>query len=207
MGPSEAVLNYLQKQNRPYSANDIFLNLHKEIGKTQLQKTLDQLVEQQKIKEKLYGKQKIYVVIQDNSSKENIDKEIQELDQNIMALSGKVNSAEQDLKIKEDLVKQLNTMVSIEEAKDNIVNLECSITKLKEKLNILTDNKTPPISNDEREKILKDHGQLTKEWRKRKRICMDILNSILENYPKSKKDLLEEIGLETDEDVNVKMPN
>lgn len=35
---------YLEKQNRPYSLNDIFLNLHKEIGKTAVQKCLDQLV-------------------------------------------------------------------------------------------------------------------------------------------------------------------
>ena len=31
---SEAILNYLNKQNRPYSAVDIFNNLHKEYGKT-----------------------------------------------------------------------------------------------------------------------------------------------------------------------------
>ena len=36
---------YLEQQNRPYSANDIFLNLHKEIGKTAVQKCLDSLVQ------------------------------------------------------------------------------------------------------------------------------------------------------------------
>lgn len=30
---------------------------------------------------------------------------------------------------------------------------------------------------------------------------MDVLNTILESYPKSKRDLFEEIGIETDEDV------
>lgn len=39
------VLNYMKQQNRPYSVNDIFLNLHKEIGKTAVQKALDSLVE------------------------------------------------------------------------------------------------------------------------------------------------------------------
>ena len=38
------VLHYLQKQNRPYSTNDIFMNLHKEFGKTAVQKSLDNLV-------------------------------------------------------------------------------------------------------------------------------------------------------------------
>ena len=44
------------------------------------------------------------------------------------------------------------------------------------------------------------------EWRKRKRSCMEVVNSILENYPKSKKILLEDIGVETDEDAGVSLP-
>ena len=35
---------------------------------------------------------------------------------------------------------------------------------------------------------------------------MDVINSILENYPKSKKILLEDIGVETDEDAGVSLP-
>lgn len=44
-----AVLQYLTSQNRPYSVNDIVLNLHKEHGKTAVQKALDTLVEVFKI--------------------------------------------------------------------------------------------------------------------------------------------------------------
>jgi 26S proteasome regulatory subunit (ATPase 3-interacting protein) len=40
-----AVFDYLQAQNRPYSVNDIVLNLHKEHGKTAVQKALDKLVQ------------------------------------------------------------------------------------------------------------------------------------------------------------------
>jgi 26S proteasome regulatory subunit (ATPase 3-interacting protein) len=36
------------------------------------------------------------------------------------------------------------------------------------------------------------------ELRKRKRICGDMLDQILESYPKGKKALLEEVGVETD---------
>ena len=41
----EQIKIYMIKQNRPYSVNDIFLNLHKAVGKTAVQKSLDQLVE------------------------------------------------------------------------------------------------------------------------------------------------------------------
>ena len=40
-----AVLDYLTKQNRPYSVNDIVSNLHKEHGKTAVQKAVDNLVQ------------------------------------------------------------------------------------------------------------------------------------------------------------------
>ncbi|KAK2157018.1 hypothetical protein LSH36_200g01015 [Paralvinella palmiformis] len=49
-------------------------------------------------------------------------------------------------------------------------------------------------------------SESVKVWRKRKRMTNDILDAILEGYPKKKKDLLEEIGIETDEEYNVKPP-
>lgn len=61
---TEGVLKYLQSTNRPYSANDIVLNMHKEFGKTAVQKALDDLVTQAQVLEKAYGKQKIYCVKQ-----------------------------------------------------------------------------------------------------------------------------------------------
>ena len=44
------------------------------------------------------------------------------------------------------------------------------------------------------------------EWRKRKRIATDIVDAVMEGYPKRKKDLYEEVGLETDEEVGVTLP-
>ena len=53
---SEAVLSYLTAQNRPYSTNDIVLNLHNEHGKTAVQKVLDLLTADGKITEKVTKK-------------------------------------------------------------------------------------------------------------------------------------------------------
>ena len=47
------VVKYLTNQNRPYSVNDLVANLHNEVPKTVMQKTLDALVEEGKIKEKV----------------------------------------------------------------------------------------------------------------------------------------------------------
>ena len=62
------------------------------------------------------------------------------------------------------------------------------------------------ISKEEKEKVYKGRETCVKAWRKRKRISSDILNAILEGYPKSKKQLYEEVGIETDEDYNVSPP-
>ena len=51
----DAVLEYLTRQNRPYSVNDVVLNLHKEHGKAAVQKALDVLVADAKVKEKVGG--------------------------------------------------------------------------------------------------------------------------------------------------------
>ena len=57
---AEAVLQYLNAQNRPYSAIDIFNNLHKAHGQTAVKKVLESLAAEGKIVEKTYGKQKVW---------------------------------------------------------------------------------------------------------------------------------------------------
>lgn len=48
-----AVYNYMKTQNRPYSVNDIVTNLHNEFGKSAVQKSMDQLVVDGKLFEKV----------------------------------------------------------------------------------------------------------------------------------------------------------
>ncbi|XP_055475977.1 homologous-pairing protein 2 homolog isoform X3 [Psammomys obesus] len=95
-GAPGIVLRYLQEQNRPYSAQDVFGNLQKEhgLGKAAVVKALDQLAQQGKIKEKTYGKQKIYFADQDQFETVN-DGDLHSLDDNIVALTAKVQSLQQ----------------------------------------------------------------------------------------------------------------
>ncbi len=44
------------------------------------------------------------------------------------------------------------------------------------------------------------------EWKKRKRACADIVNSISESMEMNKKDFIKKIGLETDEECRVVCP-
>ncbi|CAG2245194.1 PSMC3IP [Mytilus edulis] len=165
---SKAVFDYLNKQNRPYSAIDICNNLHKEHGKTAIVKACEVLTEDGKIKEKINGKQKCYFA--DQSQFPDVDdNEIKEMDVEIVRLSELVQK-----------LRSLNSSISTEDAEKEVNSLNEDIYKMREKF--------------------------VKEWRKRKRLTNDVLGAILEGYPKTKKQLYEDVGIETDEDLHVTVP-
>jgi 26S proteasome regulatory subunit (ATPase 3-interacting protein) len=202
MDPAEVVIKYLRDQNRPYSSNDIFNNLHEEIKKPAVQKALDYLVEQGRITEKVYGKQKVYVVKQEETNSKDLERELQDLDSKLTAVSKKVASAEQVLKGSENQVRELQLAPTTSEAQNEKKVLENRVQALKEKLDIISKNSVK-ISETDKKLIQNEYDSNMKEWRKKKRVCMDIVEAMLEGYHDSKRALLNEIGIETDEDVGV----
>jgi 26S proteasome regulatory subunit, ATPase 3, interacting protein len=56
----KVVFDYLAAQNRPYSATDIFNNLHGKMSKNGITKILSNLYEGEVINGKAYGKQWVY---------------------------------------------------------------------------------------------------------------------------------------------------
>lgn len=114
-----------------------------------------------------------------------------------------LKNVEQQSKESESSLRELLATPTTGEAKEQMASLEERIETLRTKLTHLSENAVI-VSVDERSKITQEHDKLLKEYRKRKRMCMDVVNAIMEGYPKTKKALLEEVGIETDEDV--KMP-
>lgn len=202
MDSSKVVVKYLRDQNRPYSTNDIFNNLHEEIKKPAIQKALDQLVETGAIIEKVYGKQKVYVVKQEDMNVKDLERELQDLDSELSEISQKLASVEQKLKGSENVFRDLQCAPTTSAAECEQKLLENRIETLKAKFDSISKNSVN-ISETDREQVQMEHKSNVKEWRKRKRLCMDIIDSILEFYPNSKRALLEEVGIETDEDVGV----
>ena len=68
---------------------------------------------------------------------------------------------------------------------------------MESKLKDLSTNKVK-LSAADFKKACSIKEKTASELRKRKRICVDMLDQILENYPKGKKALFEEVGVETD---------
>ncbi|TEA40107.1 hypothetical protein DBR06_SOUSAS8210031, partial [Sousa chinensis] len=204
---SGILLRYLQEQNRPYSAQDVFGNLQREhgLGKAAVVKALDQLAQQGKIKEKMYGKQKIYFADQEQFDTAS-DADLQVLDAKIVALTAKVQSLQQGCRHMEAELKELASALTTAEMQKEIQELkkECAgYTERLKNIKAATNHVTP----EEKEQVYRERQRYCKEWRKRKRMATELSDAILEGYPKSKKQFFEEVGIETDEDYNLKLPD
>ncbi|EAW60849.1 PSMC3 interacting protein, isoform CRA_c [Homo sapiens] len=194
-GAAGILLRYLQEQNRPYSSQDVFGNLQREhgLGKAVVVKTLEQLAQQGKIKEKMYGKQKIYFADQDQFDMVS-DADLQVLDGKIVALTAKVQSLQQSCRYMEAEMQK-----EIQELKKECAGYRERLKNIK----AATNHVTP----EEKEQVYRERQKYCKEWRKRKRMATELSDAILEGYPKSKKQFFEEVGIETDEDYNVTLPD
>ncbi|XP_035733402.1 homologous-pairing protein 2 homolog [Vespa mandarinia] len=193
----DTVYKHLKIQNRPYSVNDIVLNLHNEFGKSAVQKAIDHLLAEGKIFEKVYGKQKVYCIVQDST--QDIE-ELMRIDKELQAHANDVETRYQDLekeiKNQETLLKSLKSSVTVEEAYKEKVLLVDSIKVLTNKLDKLIESTGSMDLTETKRKTQSSLDEYTREYVKRKRLCTDIIDCILENYPGTKTELYDEIGID-----------
>eukprot|EP00126_Sphaerothecum_destruens_P006589 Sdes_comp19436_c0_seq1m10822 len=198
----QIILKYLEQMNRPYSAIDIFNNLHGEIMKSQVVKSLTSLSEGGLIKEKEYGKSKVYAPLQTNMEKVS-DEELKKMDSQISELKESLKEAKSELSTVEKQLSNLKSQLTEDEINKELESLDKHNLEMKQKLQKLSNGSTVLLSKDEISSLKTQFQQQNSIWRKRKRLCGDILDAILEGYPKSKQELFESIGIETDDDVGV----
>ena len=106
----ENVLKYLTNQNRPYSVIDLVNNLHNTIPKSKIEKVLEVLKEEGSIKEKLNGKQKAYVVSQENFPVAS-DAELDQLDKEATLIQNEINALNAEIKTKNEKLSSFNSQV------------------------------------------------------------------------------------------------
>ena len=135
----KAVLEYLTTANRPYSTNDVFLNLHKEHGKPAVQRVIDQMVTDNKLKVKLNGKQSCYFVNQD-SLVTCSEEELVKLDSLCKDAEDKTKSIGDIVKQKESKLKSLTSSLTNTEAVEELNRLQEENMKLLERLSKLENN-------------------------------------------------------------------
>lgn len=79
------------------------------------------------------------------------------------------------------------------------------VEEMKTQLNAFDTSK--PLDPVECKQVRAAREKSLKEWRTLKRLCMEMINTIMESYPGGKKELMEEMGIETDEEAGVAMIN
>ena len=194
---TDTVYKYMKTQNRPYSINDLVSNLHNEYGKTAVQKAIDRLVAEGKIFEKVYGKQKIYCAVQDTShNMEELMRKSRELQSHFNEIESKYQELQEEIKVQEALLLSIKSSITIEEAKKEKVKLKERIEVLTNKLDRLMEASGTEDLTETKRKAEEALNEYSREYSKRKRLCTDILDCILDNYPSSKTELYEEIGIE-----------
>ncbi|CAL7944395.1 unnamed protein product [Xylocopa violacea] len=194
---ADTVYKYMKLQNRPYSINDIVSNLHNEYGKTSVQKAIDKLVAEGKIFEKVYGKQKVYCPAQDTShSIEELMRINIELQVHANEVENKYRELENEIKVQEALLASIKSSITVEEAKKQKVALEETIKALTNKLDSLMEASGSEDLTETKEEAEKALNEYSRECIKRKRLCTDILDCILDNYSGTKTELYEDIGIE-----------
>ncbi|XP_041718839.1 homologous-pairing protein 2 homolog [Coregonus clupeaformis] len=206
-GGLTVIFAYLNEKNRPYSAQDVFSNLQKQhgLGKTAVVKAMEQLAQEGKIKEKTYGKQKIYFADQAQFA-EVSEADLKAMDSHISDLSTQVEAVSQGCRQLDAELKELNSSLTTEEMMSEIQELKAECSGYRERLEKIK-SATNHVTPEQKEKVYKEKHLYVKEWKKRKRLASDMMGSILEGYPKTKKQFLEEVGVETDEDCKVTMPS
>lgn len=200
-----AVFTYMKSQNRPYSVLDVFQNLHKKYGKTAITKAMEALSENCKLLEKTYGKSKIYVVNQSQFADVN-DCELKDIDNKIQKLDKTLKDSQSKLASSSSELKSLASSLTTEDAISLLEKLKAEVKDLNQRLKSIKGNSVK-IDANEKKRVVEQHKSIVGQWRKRKRMTSDLMNAVLEGYPKTKKQFLDEVGIETDEDCKVTLPN
>lgn len=192
----DIVFKFMKTQNRPFSTNDVVLNLRNELGKSVVQKAFDQLVNEGKLVEKVYGKQKVYCIAQELSQNADellrIDKELRS---HVNEVECKQQSLEKDVRLLEASLTGLKSSITLGEARLQKVERKKRVDLLSQKLSDLMEASGSEDLTESKRKIEDSLIIRKREYSKRKRIVTDIIDCIRENYPGNKSELYEEIGI------------
>lgn len=193
----DVVYEYLQRQNRPFGANDIFQNLHGTIGKTAITKLLTSMADKGKITAKTFGKSVIYFPNQGESEALS-EEEAKQMDQDIEQAKVDLESIKTKVQAQQKVVQSLKSSLTTDEIRDRIRALESENTKYEARLESLNQGgeKVDPEARQKLEDTLKKYKLV---WQQKKGLVKDCVDLITEQMDKKPKVFMEEIGIETDE--------
>lgn len=128
---TDKVLAFFDEHQRPYSVTDV-QNTIKDIGKAAAQKALNDLIEQGKLREKAYGKQKVYFLCQsDATSSKQLNEDVLTLDRQINDITSKMQEDRTKLVAIEAKLAETKGQMSLSDALEKKIELENTLKGLK----------------------------------------------------------------------------
>jgi len=119
----EAVLKYMEQQNRPYSIQNIMDNMHGRIPKKICENVLQKLVDENHLSCKEFGKAKVYLANQDKFPTTS-QAELDALDAIISTKREQLDGAQNELKGLQAKLKDLTSTMSNEQFLHEIESLK-----------------------------------------------------------------------------------
>jgi len=154
-----------------------------------------------KVVEKLKGKQKIYWATQEGLDIADA-KGLAKLDSQIESLRAEKKAISSELGEIGSRIASLNNALTNDQIEKEILKLKEEDAELEAKLSRLRGG-AKLVSKAEKEKAEKQYEYIRTEWRKRKRMCMDVVKQVGEGAGKKDKEIMEEVELEGDDDACV----
>ncbi|CAG8751576.1 4199_t:CDS:2 [Dentiscutata erythropus] len=192
----QKVLDYLRKQNRPYSATDISNNLHGAVTKAIAQKVLTSLVDKEEVVCKPYGKQLVYVISQEQFESPSPD-ELNNMDVEIEDLKKEANDYKERNKQLQSVLSGLTNSLTNEQVEEKLKTLAEKNNRNEERLQELKSG-TKSVSVEDKNHIEALYAKNRKLWRQRKRMFDEIFAQIADATEKKTRELMDDLGIETD---------
>lgn len=124
-----------------------------------------------------------------------IDKELQG---HANEIENQYQDVVKEMKEQEALLASLKSSLTLEDVQKEKIALQQSVKQLTHKLDELmeTSGSAEDLQQSKR-KAQEEMDEYSREYFARKKICIEIIDCILENYPGNKDELYEEIGVDS----------
>ncbi|KAF9132201.1 PSMC3 interacting protein [Mortierella sp. 14UC] len=199
--PERIVLDYMSKQNRPYSVTDIVTNLHAAVTKTECQRAVNSLVDKELLTSKTFGKQTIYVVRQDTIDTAKPE-ELVSIDKRLVALREQIAEQKSKQKQLSAELASLNSALTTEDIERRLSLLTSKNEQSKEHLVFLrSGSQLVPV--EERQRVTHEMETHKKLWIQRRRMFKDMFSTVTENLPGKPKELLEELDISLNDPIDI----
>lgn len=173
------------------------------VKKTAVERSLASLIEKGLVKKKEYGKAKIFILAQDKIELPDPD-EVKRLDEELKAMITELSDVKERNENLQATVDLLKGQYTLEQARTRDTDLTDELAGKEQKRAELGDG-SKLMTTEDKLKLEKDYYNVRGLWKRYRRIVTDIVNQIGEATGKKNSELFEDMGVETDESVNIKI--